>query len=115
LWLVPGLAIAIVANQLGNANGVGILVLIGFGIAPDVPRPFGSRGRPIHNVLHQPALAIAALIVAATGVVPVVWLVGSLVWLGQKSMPPCLGEAGSRTGESSDDRGNAPGATIGYE
>jgi hypothetical protein len=102
LWLVPGLAIAIVANQLGNANGVGILALIGFGIAPDVPRLFGSRGRPIHNVLHQPALAIAAGIVAATGVVPVVWLVGSLVWLGHIVAGRGVNDVPRQTGNRSD-------------
>ena len=56
LWLVPGLAIAIVANELGKANGIGILTLIAFGIAPDLPRLIGSRGRLAHNLLHRPAL-----------------------------------------------------------
>jgi hypothetical protein len=86
LWIIPGLAIALLANQLGNANGVGILALIAFGIAPDVPRLFGSRGRPVHALLHQPVAAIAALAVAAaglaTGLVPIFWLVGALVWVG---------------------------------
>jgi len=86
LWLVPGLAIAIVANQLGEANGVGILALLAFGIAPDVPRLFGVRGRPAHNVLHQPLIAAtvagATALGTVTAVVPMVWLVGSLVWLG---------------------------------
>jgi hypothetical protein len=82
LWLVPGLAIAIVANQLGNANGVGILALIAFGIAPDLPRLLGSRGRTMHNVLHHPVVPVAAVAIAATAIVPIVWLVGSLVWLG---------------------------------
>ena len=82
LWLVPGLAVAIFANQLGNGNGVGILALIAFGIAPDIPRLLGTRGRPIHNVMHQPVLAVAAVAITATGVVPIYWLVGSLVWLG---------------------------------
>ena len=82
LWLVPGLAIAIVANELGKANGVGILMLIAFGIAPDLPRLIGSRGRPIHNLLHQPAAPLLAIALTATGLVPIVWLVGSLVWLG---------------------------------
>jgi hypothetical protein len=86
LWLVPGLAIAIVANQLGEANGVGILALIAFGIAPDLPRLFGVRGRPAHNILHQPLIAAtvagAMALGTAAALVPVVWLVGSLVWLG---------------------------------
>ena len=81
LWLVPGLAIAIFASQLGNANGVGILAMIAFGVAPDVPRLLGSRGRPIHNLLHHPATPVAAIAVMATGLVGVVGLVGALVWL----------------------------------
>jgi hypothetical protein len=89
LWLVPGLAIAIFANELGKSNGVGILVLIAFGIAPDVPRLFGigRSGRVSRfalrafNVLHHPAAPAVAVAIAATGIVPVVWLVGALVWL----------------------------------
>ena len=81
LWLVPGLAIAIFANQLGNASGVGILAMIALGIAPDLPRLLGARGRPMHNLLHQPVAAIAAVAVSVTAVVPVFWLIGSLVWL----------------------------------
>ena len=82
LWLVPGLAIAIVANEVGKANGVGILTLIAFGIAPDLPRLIGSRGRLAHNLLHQPAAPLLAVALSATGLVPIIWLVGSLVWLG---------------------------------
>jgi hypothetical protein len=86
LWLVPGLAIAFVANELGKGNGVGILTLIAFGIAPDLPRPIGTRGRLAHNILHQPAAPLVAVALAlalvATGLVPIIWLVGSLVWLG---------------------------------
>ena len=91
LWIVPGLAIAIVANELGKGNGVGILLLLAFGIAPDVPRLFGiKRPRPgvgalalqVFNVLHHPAVPAAAVLITATGVVPTIWLVGSLVWLG---------------------------------
>lgn len=87
LWLIPGLAVAIYANTLGQANGVGILALIAFGVAPDIPRLFGTRGRPIHDVLHQPllavgALAVAAVAIATTDVLPIFWLVGALVWVG---------------------------------
>ena len=94
-WIVPGLAIAIFANELGKTNGVGILLLIGFGIAPDVPRLFGIK-RPrwglgslplqVFNVLHHPVAPAAAVLItaagAATAITPAVWLVGSLVWLG---------------------------------
>ena len=99
LWIVPGLAIAIFANQLGNANGVTILALIAFGIAPDLPRLFGSRGRPIHNLLHQPLAPLVAVAVGATGVVPVVWLVGSLVWLGHIVVGLGVGDVPKRGGD----------------
>jgi len=90
LWIVPGLAIAIFANELGKTHGVGILLLIAFGIAPDLPRLFGIK-RPrlgvssvalqVFNVLHHPAVPAAAVLITATGVVPTIWLVGALVWL----------------------------------
>jgi hypothetical protein len=86
LWLVPGLAIEIAANELGEANGVGILALLALGIAPDLPRLLGAAGRSAHNVLHEPLAAAGATGVAAgltvAGVVPLSWLVAALVWLG---------------------------------
>jgi hypothetical protein len=102
LWLVPGLAIAIYANQLGNMNGVGILALIAFGIAPDLPRLLGSRGRPMHDLLHQPAAPAMAMAIAATGVMPVAWLVGSLVWLSHVVIGRAVGDAPGRGARRSD-------------
>lgn len=108
LWLVPGLAIAIIANQLGQANGVGILLLIAFGIAPDVPRLFGigrghSRGvgslaLRAFNLLHHPVAAAAAVAVAATGIVPVVGLVAALVWLSHVVIGFGVGDVRRHTG-----------------
>ena len=98
LWLVPGLAIAIVANQLGNANGVGILAMIAFGIAPDLPRLLGSRGRPMHDLLHRPVAAVVAVAMSATGMVavsgaaPVVGLVAALVWLSHVVIGRAVGD-----------------------
>jgi hypothetical protein len=97
LWLVPGLAIAVFANQLGTANGLGILAMIAFGIAPDIPRLLGSRGRPMHNLLHQPTaaiagVAVAAVAVGATGLIDVVWLVAALVWLSHLVIGRGLGD-----------------------
>lgn len=103
LWLVPGLAIAIFANQLGNANGVGILALIAFGIAPDLPRLLGGRGRSMHDLLHHPASALALVAVAAIGTVaissaaPVIWLVAALVWLSHVVIGRAVGDV-PRTG-----------------
>ncbi len=99
LWLVPGLAIAIAANELGKANGVGILALIAFGIAPDVPRLFRGRGRAAHNLFHQPAAPLLAVAIGATGLVPAVWLVGSLVWLGHVMVGRGVGDVPRGGGE----------------
>jgi len=99
LWIIPGLAIAIFANQLGNANGVTILMLIAFGIAPALPRLLGSRGRPMHNVLHQPLAALLAVALTATGIGPIVWLVGSLVWLGHIVVGLGVGDVPRRGGD----------------
>jgi hypothetical protein len=93
LWIVPGLAVAVLANRLGNEHGVSILALIAFGIGPDLPRLLGLGRRPVDsipvrafNVLHDPVSSVAAVALTIagveTGVVPVIWLVGSLVWLG---------------------------------
>jgi hypothetical protein len=92
LWLVPGLAIAIYANQLGTTNGVGILALVAIGIAPDLPRLLGSRGRPLHGLLHQPLAPILVMAIAATGVLPVAWLVGSLVWFSHLVIGRAVGD-----------------------
>jgi hypothetical protein len=98
LWLVPGLAIAIVANQLGGANGIGILAMIAFGIAPDLPRLVGSRGRPMHDLLHRPVGAVVAVamsaggMVAVSGAAPLVGLVGSLVWLSHIAIGRAVGD-----------------------
>jgi F420H(2)-dependent quinone reductase len=104
VWIVPGLAIAIVGNQLGNANGIGILALISFGIAPDLPRLLGLGRRPVNslpvqvfNALHHPVAALAAVAVGATGVVPVAWLVASLVWLGHVVVGWGVGDVRRRT------------------
>jgi hypothetical protein len=92
LWIVPGLAIAILANELGKANGIGVLALLAFGIAPDVPRLLGSRGRPAHGLMHQPLAPLVAVAIGVTGLVPVVWLAGSLVWLGHVLAGRALGD-----------------------
>ncbi len=90
LWLIPGLALAVYANSLGERNGVGIPALIAFGLAPHLPLLLGlgrrrdSRLKALavaaFNLLHQPVAALAAVAVAATGWLPTVALVASLVW-----------------------------------
>lgn len=99
LWWIPGLAIAIYANELGKQHGLGITELlaigVGFGIAPHLPlllRYIGSRGsRPaslsilLFNLLHHPLAAVGAFAITAAGavneVIPIPALVASLVWL----------------------------------
>ena len=74
----------------GKTNGVGILLLIAFGIAPDLPRllglgPGAGRARFAAPGVQRPAPPGGAgrrRRITATGVVPVFWLVGALVWLG---------------------------------
>lgn len=106
LWIVPGLAIAILANELGKGNGVGILALIAFGVAPDLPRLLGLGRRPVgslpvrvFNLLHNPLAAIAAVAIGATGVVPALFLVGSLVWLGHVVIGWGVGDVPRRGGD----------------
>lgn len=110
LWIIPGLAVAIVANQLGSENGVSILALIGFGIAPDLPRLLGLGRRPVDsipvrvfNLLHHPASPVVAAIVTGAGVelnvMPVIGLVASLVWLGHVVIGLGIGDAPRRRGD----------------
>lgn len=112
LWIIPGLAVAIVANQLGSDNGVSILALIAFGIAPDLPRLLGLGRRPVDsipvrvfNVLHHPASPVVAAIVTAAGVelnvVPMIALVASLVWLGHVVIGLGVGDVPRRGGDLS--------------
>lgn len=108
LWLVPGLGVAVFANQLGNANGLGILAMIAFGIAPDLPRLLGARGRPAHNLLHHPAVALTAVLVAAAGTVaesgaaPVVVLVGALIWVSHVVIGFAVGDVRRAEGPGHD-------------
>jgi hypothetical protein len=91
LWLVPGLAVAVSASELGKQHGVGIAELIAFGIAPHLPlllryvgSAAGSLAVPLFNLLHHPLVALSAVVVAVGGtvndLVPMVALVAALVW-----------------------------------
>ena len=104
LWLVPGLALAIFANEVGKTNGVSILLLIAFGITPDLPRLLGLGGRQVSsvpvrafNLLHDPAGSIVATATAAvatvvTGILPMIWLVAALVWLSHVVIGRAVGD-----------------------
>ncbi len=93
LWIVPALAIMFYASGQAEHLGVGILPLLVFGIVPDLPRLLGigqphahgqmaARAVPAFNVMHHPLSPIALLALAAVGVVPPVFSVGALAWLG---------------------------------
>jgi hypothetical protein len=96
LWLVPGFAIAIGANELGKQQGVSIPELIAFGITPHLSlllqylpggraSRLGSLAIPVFNLLHQPLVALLAFIfaggAAVNGLMPVYWVVATLVWV----------------------------------
>lgn len=93
LWIVPGLAIAIFANGEAQRLGVGVLALIAFGIAPDLPRLLGlgqphapgqmpARVVPAFNLAHHPLPPLVVLALGVAGIVPALGYVGALVWLG---------------------------------
>jgi len=92
LWFVPGLAIAIYANTMAGEHALGLVPLLLFGILPHLPVLLGfgqptGRGQlaphavPLFNAMHHPAVPLALLAVAATGVLSAFWLVGAMAWL----------------------------------
>lgn len=93
LWLVPGLAIAVYAGMQATAYGLGVVPLLIFTIVPDLPRLLGvgqprppgrmaARAIPLFNLLHHPGPPLVLLGLAVAGVLPPLWLVGSIAWLG---------------------------------
>jgi hypothetical protein len=90
-WLVPGLAISVYAGGQANLFGLGIVPLLVFTIVPDLPRLLGigqprvhgrmpGRAVPLFNLLHHPLPPLAMLGLALAGVLPPLWLVGSIAW-----------------------------------
>jgi deazaflavin-dependent oxidoreductase (nitroreductase family) len=93
LWILPGLAIAVFASGQAEALGVGIVPLLVFSIAPDVPRLLGlgqphapgqmpRRALPGFNVMHHPLPPLAMLGLGVAGVLPAALTVGAIAWLG---------------------------------
>jgi hypothetical protein len=92
LWLVPGLGLALFANAQAAHVDLGLVPLLVFGIVPHLTVLLGigqshaqgqlaPRAVPLFNVMHEPALPLAVLGLAAAGVLPSFWLVGALAWL----------------------------------
>jgi hypothetical protein len=118
LWLAPGLAIALLANAVAAEHHLGLVPLLAFGIAPHLTVLVGfgqphARGQlapravPVFNVAHHPAPPLAVLGLAAAGVLPPLWLVGALVWLGHIVVDWGLGD-GRRTGDGTHRRRSIP-------
>ena len=91
-WLVPGLALAVYANALAGQHGIGLLVVLAFGIVPHLPVLLGvgqphaqgqmaGRAVPLFNLMHHPILPVAMVVLAAAGALSPFWLVGGLIWL----------------------------------
>jgi hypothetical protein len=91
LWLVPGFAIGVYANLQASEHGIGLMVLLAFGLAPHLPIVLGfgqphARGQmapravPLFNVLHHPLPPLLVLGLAATGVLSPFWFVAALAW-----------------------------------
>ena len=103
LWLIPGLALALVANVKATEHGLGLVPVILFGILPHLPvllgirqpRPrghIGTRAVPLFNALHQPLVPAAIAAVALTGLLSPLWLVAGLAWLGHIVVDRGLGD-----------------------
>jgi hypothetical protein len=95
LWIVPGLAIAILANGQAQLNGLGIAPLIVFGIAPHLPALLPGARR-LFNVTHHPLPPAAVAVLAWTGLLPPIAAVGSLAWLSHIVVDWALGDGHRR-------------------
>jgi hypothetical protein len=93
LWLVPGLALALVANAQANQQGLGLVPVILFGILPHLPvllgirqpRPrghIGTQAVPLFNALHQPLVPAVIAGLGLAGLLSPLALVAGLAWLG---------------------------------
>ena len=91
LWLVPGLAIAILGSRM-DSSLAGIGVMVAFGVAPHLASLAGigqshpademaPRAIAAFNAMHQPVLPVILLGLAVTGLVPSILVVGGTAWL----------------------------------
>jgi hypothetical protein len=92
LWIVPGLAIAIVGSRT-DSSLTAIGVMVAFGIAPHLAflagigqrHPVGQmapRALAVFNAMHMPLVPAAIIALYVTGVVPTLLFVGATAWLG---------------------------------
>jgi deazaflavin-dependent oxidoreductase (nitroreductase family) len=114
LWLVPGLAVAVLAGEQSKASGLGLLPVIVFSIVPHVPAWLGSimprqRGPlgSLFDLFHRPLPPTVVAIVAGVGLLPPIALVGGLAWLGHILIDQALG-----TGELAGHAGRRSGSRL---
>lgn len=92
LWLIPGVAIAIVGSRT-DASLTAIGVMVAFGLAPHLaflagigqPHAAGQmapRALALFNAMHMPVIPAAIIALYLTGVVPTLLFVGATAWLG---------------------------------
>jgi hypothetical protein len=91
LWIIPGLAIAIVGSRT-DSSLTAIGVMVAFGIAPHLAflagigqeRPAGGmapRAVAVFNAMHHPLIPAVIVALNLTGVVPTLLFVGATAWL----------------------------------
>ena len=108
LWLIPGLAIAILGSRT-DSSLTAIGVMVAFGIAPHLaflagigqPHPRGEmapRARAVFNALHQPIVPAAIIALNLTGVVPTLLFVGATAWLSHIVIGWGIGDGPRRAG-----------------
>jgi hypothetical protein len=106
LWLVPGLAIAILGSRT-DSSLLAIAVMVAFGIAPHLAflagigqaHPAGQmapRALAVFNAMHNPIVPAAIMALNLTGVVPTLLFVGATAWLGHIVIGWAIGD-GMRT------------------
>ena len=106
LWLIPGLAIAIVGSRT-DSSLTAIGVMVAFGIAPHLsflagigqPHPAGQmapRAVAAFNAMHQPIVPAAIVALGVTGLVPSLVFVGATAWLSHIVIGWAIGD-GRRT------------------
>jgi hypothetical protein len=80
-WWIPGLAIAILGNQLSEQHGLGIWPIIVFQMAPHLATFAGPGAIAVFNFGHHPVSPVLLVAVAFVAALPPIWLIAGLGWL----------------------------------
>lgn len=98
LWLVPGLALAVVANAQAAGLDLGLATVLIFGIVPHLPvllgvrRPLPPGPMALFNAMHEPFVPLAFLAVAIIVAAPSLAFVAALAWLSHIVVDWALGD-----------------------